>query len=84
MFSLLQSLQEEGEEFAVKFGPTMNAICLPTSPYRLYEDETMAIAGWGVTDNNQVSSKLIETTVTVYPNNKCKAWDTGYNFLKRY
>ena len=69
-------------EFAVKFGPTMNAICLPTSPYRLYEDETMVIAGWGVTDNNNVSNQLMETNVKVYRNSKCKAWDTGYNFLK--
>ena len=70
-------------EFAVTFGPTMNAICLPTSPYRLSENETMVIAGWGVTDNTKISNKLMETNVTVYPNNKCKAWDTGYNFLKR-
>ena len=70
-------------EFAVKFGPSINAICLPPSPYRLYEDESMVIAGWGVSDNNKVSNKLMETNVKVYPNNKCKAWDTGYNFLKR-
>ena len=70
-------------ESAVKFGPSINAICLPTSPYRLYEDETMVIAGWGVSDNNQVSKKLMETTVTVYPNKNCKTWG-GYNFLKRY
>ena len=70
-------------EFAVTFGPTINAICLPSNPYRLYEDETMAIAGWGGTENKNVLKKLMETNVKVYPNNKCKAWDTGYKFLKR-
>ena len=67
----------------MKFGPSINAICLPTSPYRLYEDETMVIAGWGVTDNNKISNKLMETNVKVNPNKNCKTWG-GYNFLKRY
>ena len=69
-------------EFAVNFGPKINAVCLPTSPYKLHEDETMVIAGWGVTDNNNISNQLMETNVKVYRNSKCKAWDTGYNFLK--
>ena len=70
-------------EIAMTFGPTINAICLPLSPYRLYEDEPMVIAGWGVADNNQVSNQLMETNVKVYPNRNCKTWG-GYNFLKRY
>ena len=70
-------------EIPVKFGPSINAICLPSGPYKLYEDETMVIAGWGVSDNNQVSNKLMETNVTVYPNKKCKKWSIGYSFLKR-
>ena len=70
-------------EIPVTFGPSINAICLPSGPYKLYEDETMVIAGWGVSDNNQVSNKLMETNVTVYPNKKCKKWSIGYSFLKR-
>ena len=74
-------------EITVEFGPTMNAICLPTSPYRLYEDELMVVAGWGGTENNEISSKkLMETNVKVYPNKKCKTWGgyKYYKFLKRY
>ena len=69
-------------EFAVEFGLNINAICLPPSPYRHYEDETMVTAGWGVTDN-KISNKLMKTNVKIYPNDKCKTWG-GYSFLKRY
>ena len=68
---------------AVDFGPKMNAICLPTNPSSLYEEETMIIAGWGLTENLQTSDTLMEANVRVYPNKECKKWN-GYNFLQRY
>ena len=70
-------------EHAVRFGPKMNAICLPSIPSSLYEGETMIIAGWGVTENLGISDKLMEAKVEVYPNEKCKEFNK-YGFLKRY
>ena len=70
-------------EQAVNFGPKLNVICLPTSPSSLYEEETMIIAGWGLTENNKTSETLMEANVRVYPNKECKKWD-GYSFLQRY
>ena len=70
-------------EEAVHFGPKLNVICLPTDPSRLYEEETMIIAGWGLTENLRTSNSLMEANVRVYPNKECKKWD-GYSFLKRY
>ena len=70
-------------EQAVNFGPNLNVICLPTDPFRLYEEETMIIAGWGLTENLQTSYTLMEANVRVYPNKECKKWN-GYNFLQRY
>ena len=70
-------------EQAVNFGPKLNAICLPTNPSSLYEEETMIIAGWGLTENLKTSDTLMETNVKVYPNKECKKWN-GYNFLQRY
>ena len=68
---------------AVKFGPTLNVICLPTNPSRLYEEETMIVAGWGLTENLTISDTLMEADVKVYPNKKCKNWN-NYDFLQRY
>ena len=68
---------------AVKFGPTLNVICLPTNPSRLYEEETMIVAGWGLTENLTISDTLMEADVKVYPNKKCKEWN-NYDFLQRY
>ena len=70
-------------EQAVNFGPNLNVICLPTDPFRLYEEETMIIAGWGLTENLQTSYTLMEANVRVYPNKECKKWN-GYSFLQRY
>ena len=70
-------------EFAVNYGLKINAICLPTDPNSLYENETMTIAGWGVTESLNPSEILMEVDVKVYPNNKCKEF-YGYEFLKRY
>ena len=69
-------------EKAVEFGPKLNAICLPTNPSSLYEEEPMIVAGWGVTEDLKTSDTLMETNVKVYPNNDCKKWK-GYEFLKR-
>ena len=60
----------------------MNAICLPSNPSSLYEDETMIVAGWGGTENLTTSDKLMEASVKVISNDKCRAWN-GYDFLKR-
>ena len=70
-------------EQAVQFGPKLNAICLPTNPTNLYEEETMIIAGWGLTDSLKISDRLMEANVRVYPNEKCKEWN-GYDFLQRF
>ena len=70
-------------EQAVQFGPNLNVICLPTNPSSLYEEETMLVAGWGVTNNLKTSDTLMATIVKVYPNTNCSRWN-GYNFLKRY
>ena len=70
-------------EEAVHFGPKLNVICLPTDPSRLYEEETMIIAGWGLTENLRTSNSLMEANVRVYPNKECKKWN-GYSFLQRY
>ena len=69
-------------EFALNYGPKINAICLPSNPSSLYENETMTIAGWGVTNNLKTSDKLMEVDVPVYPNKDCKGF-YGYEFLKR-
>ena len=47
-------------EFAVNFGPKINSICFPTDPKSLYDEETMTIAGWGVTESLNPSEKLME------------------------
>ena len=70
-------------EQAVELGPKLNVICLPTNPSSLYEEESMIVAGWGVTDNLRISDKLLDAVVKVYPNNLCKRWN-GYAFLKKY
>ena len=70
-------------EDAVSFGPKLNAICLPSNPSSLYENETMIIAGWGGTEELTTSDKLMEASVEVIPNAECKEWH-GYEFLKRY
>ena len=70
-------------ESALTFGPKINAICLPSNPNRLYEDETMIVAGWGETRNREFSAKLTEASVKVISNDDCRAWH-GYDFLKRY
>ena len=76
-------------EEAVTFGPKINAICLHTNPNSLYEDRTMIVAGWGLTENLKTSDKLMKANVKVYPNNNCtevicKNGKKCYNFLKRY
>ena len=81
-------------EYRMKYGPKLNALCLPSNPSSLYEDETMIIAGWGMTEKLKTSDKLMEATVEVLPNNVCKkevtcSNDKGqpykcYDFLKRY
>ena len=70
-------------EQAVQFGPKLNVICLPTNPRSLYEEETMIIAGWGVTETLKISDKIMEAQVQVYSNKDCKRWN-GYSFLKRF
>ena len=70
-------------EQAVQFGPKVNVICLPTNPRRLYEEETMIIAGWGLTETLKISDRLMVANVQVYPNDKCKQWN-GYGFLQRF
>ena len=70
-------------ETPMKYGPKLNALCLPTNPRNLYERKTMIIAGWGLNEKNKTSDILMETYVRVYPNRDCKKWK-GYNFLKRY
>ena len=69
-------------EKALNYGPNINAICLPSNPSDLYEDKTMTIAEWGVTNKLKTSHKLMKADVKVYPNNKCKEF-YGYGFLKR-
>ena len=69
-------------EFALNYGPNINAICLPSNPSNLYEDKTMTIAGWGVTNKLKTTEKLMKADVKVYPNDKCKEF-YGYGFLKR-
>ena len=70
-------------EVALSYGPTLNAICLPSTPSSLYLDETMIVAGWGVTETLNTSEKLMEADVKVFPNVDCKEV-YGYDFLKRY
>ena len=70
-------------EKAVQFGPKLNAICLPNNPSSLYEEETMIVAGWGLTETLKISDTLLEANVRVYPNEKCKQWN-GYGFLQRF
>ena len=82
-------------ENAMTFSQKLNAICLPINPISLYEDHTLIIAGWGLTEKDKVSEKLIEAEVEFYPNNICKKTICSvvqgsllerncYNFLKRY
>ena len=76
-------------EGALTFGPKLNALCLHTNPENLYEEETMIIAGWGLTEQNKTSDKLMEATVQVFPNSECRntVCSNGimcYNFLKRF
>ena len=70
-------------EVPVNYGPSINAICLPSNPSNLYENDTMIIAGWGVTESRKPSEKLLEADVKVISNNDCKQV-YGYEFLKRY
>ena len=74
-------------EIPAVFGPGLNSICLPLNPNDLYEEQTMIIAGWGLTGHTPdghpiVSDKLLKTRVEVLPNENCRTW-AGYNFLKR-
>ena len=78
-------LQLESE---LVFGPKINAICLHTDPNNLYEEQTMIITGWGLTEKNKTSDTLMEANVQVYPNDECKEvlCSNGkkcYGFLKR-
>ena len=70
-------------EESVNFGPKLNVICLPMNPSSLYEEKTMIIAGWGLTENLQISDTLMEAKVKVFPNKNCSRWN-GYDFLRRY
>ena len=70
-------------ETPVEFGPTINAICLPNNPSSKYEERTMIVAGWGVTESLNTTNKLMEANVKVLANEKCIKWN-GYSFLKRY
>ena len=69
-------------ENAVIFGPKINAICLPTD-LSFFEEETMTMAGWGVTESLKTSDALKGADLKVFPNNECKK-EIGYDFLKRY
>ena len=76
-------------EDVMTFGPKLNSICLHTNPNHLYENEKMIISGWGLTEEDKTSDKLMEAKVKVYPNsvcNKtvCKDGIMCYDFLKRY
>ena len=70
-------------EQPVQFGPKLNAICLPNNPSSLYEEETMIIAGWGLTETLKISDRLMVANIRVYPNEKCTQWN-GYDFLQRF
>ena len=75
-------------EGVLTFGPKLNVLCLHTNPKNLYEEETMIIAGWGLTEEDKTSDKLLEATVQVFPNSYCRntVCSSGkmcYNFLKR-
>ena len=76
-------------EGTLTFGPKLNALCLHTNPKSLYEEETMIIAGWGLTEEDKTSDKLMKATIQVFPNSDCRntVCSNGimcYNFLKRY
>ena len=60
-------------ENAVVLGPTIQTVCLPNSyaENRFYGGETMIVAGWGSQGNNKISTKLLEATTNVYPNEEC-------------
>ena len=80
----LLKLEEE-----LTFGPKLNAICLHTNPDSLYEDRTMIVAGWGLTENLKTSDQLMKANVKVYPNANCsevicKNGKKCYDFLQRY
>ena len=75
-------------EKAVTFGPQINAICLHTDPNSLYEEQTMIVAGWGMTENLKTSD-IMKANLKVYPNDNCTEvicnnGEECYNFLKRY
>ena len=80
-------LQLETESELI-FGPKINAICLHTDPNNLYEEKTMIVTGWGVTEKLKTSNILMEAKVQVYPNDECKNVLCSnrkkcYDFLKR-
>jgi len=69
-------------EMPLIYGPTINAICLPSNPSSLYEEETMIFAGWG-DDGEWKNLKTLELSVKVLPNDQCKMW-YGLEFLKSF
>ena len=76
-------------ERSLIFGPKINAVCLPTNPNNLYEEEAVVVTGWGRTEKDKSSEKLMEAVVKVFPNDLCKEVICAngkkcYNFLKRY
>ena len=76
-------------EQSLIFGPKINAVCLPTNPNNLYEEEAVVVTGWGKTEKEQPSEKLMEAVVKVFPNDLCKQVMCAngkkcFNFLKRY
>ena len=76
-------------EQSLIFGPKINAVCLPTNPNNLYEEEAVVVTGWGKTEKEQPSEKLMEAVVKVFPNDLCKQVMCAngkkcYSFLKRY
>ena len=70
-------------EQAVQLGSKLNTICLPSDPSLLYEEDTMTIVGWGITEALKTSDTLMEADVKVISNSDCK-YMYGYEFLKRY
>merc|ERR1711911_290635 len=44
-------------EIALTFGAKLNALCLHTNPKSLYDEETMIITGWGLTEEDKTFDK---------------------------
>ena len=73
-------------EQEVEFGPTINAICLPSRPCDRYEKKTMLVAGWGLIGQKpngdpEISEQLMKTRVKVLSNQECRTRN-GHDFLK--